>query len=383
MNKLFIFLIACIFFSTSVIAIGVLPSVVSIDNALRGETVPKELIVVDIPINSSVVLSPSGAAASWLKLPAEYTIVATQQHIPFEVYVPHDVPNGVHEAAITVSVLSSSTDDISIKTGVKVKVNIEVSDRQVRSLSVHDIQLHDGEEAAPLLFDIALLNEGNVRDGIASLKVFFTTLSGVPKGNLDINFIETIPPFSFQTVSVTKDHSLVAGEYVATVVAYDGEKTLLANRSLPFTVFSKGFLSKEVVLDELILPAVVQKNLPLKIEVVANNSGDIPVIAKVVAEIFANDVLVATQESDSLEIIPSQSTEFVVYYTPSTKGTLTVSAKVVYDMQVTNSVTSMTKITGNAAQEFLKKGVPLFSIILVALLIFILLSVRSRSIGHR
>ncbi|MBT4277501.1 hypothetical protein HOD96_02015 [Candidatus Falkowbacteria bacterium] len=172
------FVISIFVLSENVSAIGIISQPVAIKDALRGEVIQEELMVLNTnKEESDYDLIAEGDIAKWVKfyLPEDLESPITQVQIPAKAYfkivtqffVPEDAPNKEYSGKLTVTSVPSEKEEssaqISVKQQLSREVSIVVTDREIVNLNASIIPHRYGLETNETLnIRVIYDNQGNV-----------------------------------------------------------------------------------------------------------------------------------------------------------------------------------------------------------------------------
>ncbi len=148
-----------------------------------------------------------------------------------------------------------------------------------------------------------------------------------------------------QTVGIEKQDSifleattknLTNGEYLVTVKVFlKGE--LLKEANLPFVLLPPGTLTKQGELIAMTYDGQPALNSLIKIQGLFTNTGQVDVFAKLIAEIYINEVLSDTVESEEILVPSSFDSSITAYYKLEQNGTYVIKGYIAYDGKLTSS----------------------------------------------
>jgi hypothetical protein len=101
---------------------------------------------------------------------------------------------------------------------------------------------------------------------------------------------------------------------------------------------------------------------PIKITAVFENNGYTKTTAKMIAEIYMNDQLVKTLESNEATLRPKDEASLDAYYTPEKSGRYVVKAHIFYSNQKTNYEADTFEVGGI---DYLLYSIPVLVIIIL------------------
>jgi hypothetical protein len=253
--------------------------------------------------------------------------------------VPDDAANGNYSAMLIFR--ESSTDEsttqtrLSVKTGVSVQFHIEVTGRQVRKYSVSSIRLLDTELGDDSIIILNIINTGNVEAAPDSLDIDVYDLAWqVQQASISSPVIGTIPPHSSGNLVLKVALGLGEGEHQALIKVIDSGEDMLEKKAI-FRIVPQGTLGKKGDLTMLDVPGSIRLGDTCRIDAQFENTGDLPVSAVLVSELYKGNRLLEVVKSDENEIYPGETGQLAAYIVPSEEGKFSVVGHVVYENKKT------------------------------------------------
>lgn len=233
-------------FSTIEAGFGVSPAVITNDRIKPGTTFTRELVITqsdpieDLQIEIETDL---GEMEDWVRFEPgrSFEIEKGAQRFTMTMLldVPADAQISTYEGSIRIKALSGAeavAGGVSIIKGAQLGVNITTTTENIRELSVRAVDIPDYNQGEPLTLDVLIENRGNIPDRPDEINLAISNIAGVPVTNFDTTDIGSIDPGTIDTVSITFDSSLEAGEYFGDVdVLLDGAS--LKDDKVVFSVF--------------------------------------------------------------------------------------------------------------------------------------------------
>lgn len=322
--------------------LGISPSIIRLDNALKGQEYKSSLrISVMSSEDIDVSLEGTGDAGSWIHF--YDAIDQTKEISTLKVHansysealvifkIPEDAANGKYSAKIlakkageqgegdttmAVSVVSSSV------------VSIDVTGEQFLKGNVRSITIQDVETGQPLRIKVDFENQGNVKATPkieAKLMQNTNSLDTITLQNdtLDVNGIKII-----EVEWPTEGRG--TGNFSADVAVYLGDEKL-KQETIEFGILARGTLSAEGYLGKELNPSTVSLGKPAKLGVEFINNGKIDVKAKLAGEVYVGNDLVSMLTSEDVLVKMSEKKEIYAYFTPSSEGKYTVKRWVSFE----------------------------------------------------
>lgn len=309
-------------------SIGVSPSTLTFDNALRGATYQASISVfTDSSTPSTFSFQKEGDVSSWLsffgandpnRAPVD-TVVAPPQGTDGSIGVKVDVPaataNGVYTGSITVysDVNKGASNSGPVNVGAEVGVTINVTGTQIISGNVVDASLGSSqiEVGQPARFAAQIKNTGNVDlepDVAVVLQAKGSDVDMLSAAN------QSIGPADIGKLIATWDtHRFEVGDYTAKITAKAGAVSI-GERTLNFRLVPEGTLRRNGELRDLKVTTPPSVGGAAKVVAEFANTGEIDADATFRGELWRDGKLVGDVSSPSLLVDPGSlgSLSFVV-----------------------------------------------------------------------
>lgn len=326
---------------------GVAPAKFEINNALRGGEYERPMIVYNLySEESDFVLSSGDEMSGWIsfyKLNDPNTPISgitipgeANANILVKFNIPQDAPNGVHTSKIWVETTPTQQGQGGIVVPIKISIDveIEVTGTQILTGEVKSITVSDTEINYLLRIEVEFQNTGNV----------------VAKPQIDVNITkegEHIDSFSYsETEVMVEDREVIpvewdttgreSGDYVANVSVSLGGNVLTA-QSLPFKILPTGTLTRWGELTDLSYEGRLAIETVVKITATLQNTGEIDTFAKLICEVYKDDVLIDTIDSEQMLIPVKEEGLLKAYLKLHDNGHYNIKGYVVYDGKVTET----------------------------------------------
>lgn len=326
--------------AANVLAIGVSPSTLRADSMSRGQSFETSLALSGIQQGTKITLDVSGEAGGWITWnPEDLDFSGSSQVIPVLVSVPEDAANGNYSAMLvfreSVSDGSETQNKLSVKTGVSVQAHIEVTGRQVRDYYVSSIRLLDTEYGTDSTILLKIVNTGNVEAAPDSLIIdVYDMALRKQQASISVPVIGAIQPHSSGSLVLSAELGLDVGDYQALIKVIDNVDNMPERRTV-FRIVPVGTLSKKGDLTALDVPDSIKLGDTCRIGAQFENTGDLPVSAVLVSELYQGNRLLQVVKSDVNEIYPGETGQLAAYYVPLEAGKLSVVGHVVYENKKT------------------------------------------------
>jgi hypothetical protein len=296
---------------------------------------------------SNYSLDITGEAANWItlyksldenKTPIDVIIVAAtnySEHITVDIQVPSYIASGNYTATIFTHEITGGNVVIEYSSTIL----IEVAGEQNLNGTISSVTVGGTtgkiETGDPLSIQVEFTNTGNV---IAKPEIQIEII----KNNVivtNFTYSETSVDISDKTlITVEWDSSgREPGNYTANVIVILGEK-IVHNESATFTIVPYGELSRNIEFLSLAYEGEPKVEGTLKISAEIKNTGEAPVTAGFIGEVYKNEEFYSNIASEKL-IVPARTSESLIsYFTIETPGKYTVEGYVIYGDQKTKTV---------------------------------------------
>jgi len=299
-------------------SIGVSPSTLSFDNALRGGEYRASISVfTDSSTPSTFSIDKKGDVASWLSFfdandPSEAEVSSlvapakgTDGLIGVKVTVPAPTPNGSYTGSITVysDINKGGSSAGPVNVGAEVSVTVDVTGTQIVSGTMVDASLATAqiEVGQAARFAAQIQNTGNV-DLAADVSVVVQA-----KGS-DVDLLSADPqpirPSEMGKLVATWDtHRFEVGDYTAKITATAGPVPI-GERTVNFRLVPEGTLRRNGELRSLKVTTPPNVGGAAKVVAEFANTGEIDADATFQGELWRDGKLVGDVASKSLLIDP-------------------------------------------------------------------------------
>lgn len=318
--------------------LGISPSIVEMDNLLRGNSYEKYYKLLNLEdYEKEVEVTPSGDAASWTNvLDAEtreersiFTIPANEQlFFLAEFDVPEDAPNDMYEGFFdVVPTKQREAGETQVSLVVRGFYRLEVTGVEDINGDVDSITVKDTESGQLLRINFDFRNTGNVKIAptadVDILKDGEVIDSFTQDGN-------EVPTGKFEVQEVTWDtENRGTGDFQARVkILLAGEE--IASKTLGFNIKSRGTYTAEGRVGEVSQPPVWKAGQLGKTQVKFYNTGQIDVQAKVKGEVKRDGEIVDIVEGDEKLVKAGSSRNLEFYYKPDKPGEYIIASSVLY-----------------------------------------------------
>jgi len=331
---------------------GLSPASVDFEDMVRGGYAER-YITVSNPTDemTTVTVGTEGDISGWATAePQMFNLSGISYRIvKIIVRPPSSIPNGVYSGRMLVVAKPyvppemSSGSSVSVASVIMASVSVEISDLQMLSYKVENVRMPDTEECRPILVYFSLRNTGNVN----VTPRFDAEIISKSNG-------ETVQKYSEKGSSILPtqalSHSLripykmeqfkcvPEGLYRAHIVSYTDSGSIMDTSDLDIRIYPRGTLTVGGEIMSLEVPNNVTQGDVIKINALFKNTGEIPVMAKLKAEVYSGGRLVDTVSSEQIEVGPGSVVSLPAYYTPSGGGKYKILASVIFEEKSTETV---------------------------------------------
>ncbi|EHQ34315.1 COG1470 family protein [Methanoplanus limicola] len=358
---LLIFTSLFVFHTVSAAGIAVTPSLINISDAARSIEYEKTITVFN-PGNDELMadIMISGDAKEWIKIyedtpdagePVnEIKIPGKNIKVKARISVPEDTANGMYRAEInfdTKSPESSENTEVGavLKVRATTKVEIDVTGTEIISGEADLLRISDSEVNYPVPVEIMFQNTGNV-----VLAPGITIVISKEGKNIDTvrKTASEIKPGEKEKITVNwENNGLESGDYSAIVTVNIGDNEILREET-KFSLIPEGTLTRKGEFTEINYEGKTVVGRILKISGTFVNTGEIPTKAVLKGEIYKDDELIDTFESDELTVTAMGTENLVYYYKPEISGEYKIITYIVYEDKKTGEKELNIQVTGSA-----------------------------------
>jgi hypothetical protein len=353
MKKLLVIFTAILIFSfipgvVQALGVAVGPTNIEINDALRGGEYKRTITIFNPSSDDTeYTITAEGEAANWTSFfylnpekPIENKIsISGKSNVPVlvKIKVPDDITNDTYNAKIIVqTVPPEGLEGTGVATIMQATstLTINVKGEQIRDGEVIRISVVDTEVGIPARIETLFKNTGNV---IVKPEINCVILKETQE-LAEISYADTEVGVENQdtiTVEWNTDNQR-EGEYTARVSVFLDDR-LLTTKDIPFELFPPGTLTKEGEFVSFYYEGQPALNSLLKIEGIFSNTGQVASYASLVAEIYRDDALFDTVESEKTLAPVGQKVGTSVYYTFEEVGNYTIKGLISYDGKRTDT----------------------------------------------
>ncbi len=396
MKKLFLFLTILLAFIIAVhmvnaLGLSVLPALIKA-NVIRGQQFDT-LVTVNNPSSDEAIYSikADDKIIDWVSFYMENQSsqisqiavpAASSNSFIARFNIPKGASNGKYTSFIYVETLSNesvlgNSSSLSIK--IPITTSLEVVGSQFLTGKVINITTTDTEINRLLRIKTEFQNTGDVK-ATPRIEVTFKK-NGVEIAN-----------FVHNTTSVDVDSTLTidsdcdttgqtVGDYVANVKVYLNDK-VIKEKDIDFKILERGTLTADGKVINSSSPETANSGTVSKIEAEFMNTGEIDLKAKISGEVYSNNELVDTLQSDEVLVKIGETETLTAYFKPTKEGTYLIKSNVVYegkkeplnDMSINVAGSTVTGMaTSPGIYEILSNNVVIVIIIIIIIIISVVI----------
>ena len=329
--------------SVSAMGIGVAPSEVSIENALRGGEAETTVTIFNTGSqDDTFLLSASGDISEWVsyynKNDPETTIEtidipgSDKVQVLAVFQIPADAQNENYYGSldITTAPKNTSTEGVGqhLIVGASSKITIAVTGEQKIDGKVIGITIADTEHNNPLKVKVIFENTGNV---VVNPKIDVIIYQNENEVHRYVHQSTKVKPTLTETIIAiwNTTSSDVPEDYIANVtVSLEGRT--IESKNVPFKILPFGSLTRQGNLTEIIVEKEPVIGTPLKIGAVFKNTGMIESLAKFSGEVYRDGDFIDTITSDELLVEINKEVMLISYFKPESAGDYLIKGKVTY-----------------------------------------------------
>ncbi len=292
---------------SNVAGIGVFPSTVGVENALRGERYEQGTTLLNSASEERIfALEAQGEFAEWVTFAAkdkpetlltEVTVPPQgETHIWVYITVPDGTPNGDYTGEISYA-SRSATSEARVVLGITQGINVSVTGEQVLDVRLGDIFLRNIEVGQPLRVETRIVNQSNITV-TPSIVASIVSSAGIEVAS-DLQ-ARTEPFKSGEEKSVVAlewdSSGQQPGDYVLKYqMLAQGEE--FANGELPFTLAAFGSLDRGGEIVSIEFAGQLTAGTVGRADISFRNTGATDVQAEFLGDLYRDGDLIGPVES--------------------------------------------------------------------------------------
>ena len=330
-------MMACL---TQATVIGVSPAKLEYDGIKRGQEFTSNLSASSTDEKIDCEILTSGEIAEWITTPEQTITLEPGKIRPFQitVKVPESIPNKEYTGYLRVRTKATQktgqNNILNVGAGISIPVKIKVSGNEGTWFRVLTVQVSNPQQKEPVRTQIIIKNNA----AVPVKPRINLELMDYERQNIYSTYsaaTQEIPPDSRQTIErYLPTTDLNPGIYVIhAIIDVEGEEVWNSNES--FHIISIGDESKKVNIDGLLAHALITNaNLTMgeKITIKGDfkNTGEVPVYAKLMAEIIKDKQTINTLQGQEIHYNAGEAKGMTLDYEPPQPGEYTINIWVEY-----------------------------------------------------
>jgi hypothetical protein len=297
----------------------------------RGETAESYLLLSNPSDQETRFSLSADDYSSWFTYSEQEGILSPWEtrEINLKITPSSDAANGEYETLVSAAFDSEQpSGSLPINLATSIKAKIIVTGRQVVNLALESVSVDDAEVSAPAVFTLSVMNNGNVR--VAPSAEIILKKGGRTYLRSDFELPEIMAGSRADYPLNISTDSLEAGEYEATLRLRLNSRQI-GESMLNLTLKPYGTISRGGNFSALSAAENQVVGQPSKIVAEFHNTASLNERAKLVAEIYKDNILVGTVESEELLARPGETVELSAYFQPESEGIYTIVSKIIFE----------------------------------------------------
>ncbi len=337
-----IFAVFLFFTPLSVLALGVTPSTVVVENIMPGTSLVRTVNITAPPsaLERTLTVEVKGNQAPWLELSSNnLSLPSGVSSVPYVfTLVPTSRMAGWQEALLAFGELPSESRG-NLTSRVEIKVRILVSKEEHHAFSLENVGFKNVERGEPLPLSLTVRNIGNVAVRMDKIAIGLrpgksrTVLQSV----IPVEDIPLISPFTTQTFTVVTDSSFPAGAYRAEVKIFEAGREAAQFKDLPVHVYQPAPLRHgSKFLSAQARPTKVRAGQTVVVTGLLKNEGLEAIKPVLYATIKRRGLVEDVARSMERQVAPGQEQEYKLTVKPRRVGQYALDVYFIYDESETD-----------------------------------------------
>jgi len=331
------------------IAIG--PGVIRENNALRNHTYIYTLFIYNQnDIDNYIFLNLTGNVRNWGTFyeygnstnPINSTFVNknTDKPIRFILKIPSSAANNEYLGHIIVTAkpieTNTSGNVSSLQLSSASTVSINVTGDQEKNVTIEKMYVDDVEMGDIARFRINLINKGNVVVS-PQIKISVFNKEGILLDRLS-SIVRFIEPGNIHRESMRWNTTgKISGTYTANFNITLDEKTI-ENKNISFEIYPEGTFTRNGTLKSIKYSGTLEKEKFIKIIATFKNTGEVKTKAKFLGNVYLNNELINTIESQELFVDKYEEESFESSLELKEDGEYLIQGYVLFDGRKTETL---------------------------------------------
>lgn len=374
---------------TIVLAIGVNPGVIEVENLLQHSSVSRVINVSRSNPSEDMVAKAtlSGPAAGAIRLTNNGLLKMPkgQNIVPYTFYIePGTLGSGKYEVSIAFSLMSAipvaQKSGSQLVAGAKGDIRFNVITDQIEKFEIKNVVVQDSEESVPLTLTYLMVNQGNVDTKPSRIEVTLTdesdaqhTVSKIIAGEA----IKDVKALSEENVILPLQTALEVGTYKTHVRFYKNDEMIHEASNLVVNIYPRGTLAQKGELESFQTDKPSYKKQELVTMMgTFKNTGSIGLNAELTINMFHGGERVDSLTVDPVFVPVGSSYTFEKTYRPSNAGTYRAVASSHFGINKTEDRVAEFSVPSDRISTLMVVGI----LILITILFgFILVKIVKRS----
>ncbi len=390
--------ILCIFFILLIspflvegAVIGANRGIIKYKNVLKnGYAQELVTLTTDIDSNLSITYKIEGEIADWVRIePPEQPFFINKNNpgvLAVIIEPPSDARNQEYKGSVRflTGVLAGPQGQFgtAVRTAINIRMGVEVTGQEIVGCRAGGFQLEDAEETYPLEFYAVVTNEGNVRIKPEFELEFWNQDQTEIIETFRFTINESILPTVQKRIFYSLEHDLDIGQYwvkISTPLCGNA-----GNGFLTMSIIERGGVSDKGELIRIDNEPWVKAGDIVPIDAVFKNLGSRVVSAKLKGTITSGDEIFKIIDTDSLDVMPGETTKIRTYFNPIQEGQYMVKGRVLYNKKLTFERSSVINVNPSGKPLEEGKGFPwnivLIALVAIIIILIVLVSRRRKSL---
>ncbi len=301
---------------------------------------------------------------TYIKIPPN-----SREKITARIKIPEDLPNGNYSGQIYPKQQSEEEEKeghVKVDVVFPIKVDFTVIGDERLELSVNRTNVIETEIGYPFYIDITFDNTGNV---VATPNIYVTfTKDGFYQDK--IQDTDRIQPGKISKKTVEWNTTgKISGRYMAHINITLRDENI-HQENISFELLPPGTLNRMGTLEKLEYSGKLEKNSTITITARFRNMGKLETKARFIGEVYLDESLIDTIQSEELRVLPYRSVNLRSYFKITEAGHYKIDGYVVYEGDQTNISTIEFTVSEDAYL-----GPILFPLILISTIGFVIFSI--------
>jgi len=339
----------CVAGSQPVLAIGLFPAGVKINNITNGMTVKRTVFLSreNASKDQYYQAKVSGEGAKYLEFPEEFVkFPQGANSVAFDFFVkPISAPNGTYHIILDFEGITvddegnPSKNSVSVMPGVALVLSFEITDQEVKNFSVSNVYAENSEVGQPVAFYFNVTNNGNVDAKPERIVVKIaseTDPTSIQETDIALKDLDSVGPSQTSKLSFLYRESLKEGTYRADVEIYADGRLMREEKNILVRIFPPGTMHQEAEFSSFELNGVdFALGEYVKLVGKIKNTGNIPIEPSFYIEIKKDGKIIDILREDPKILLRNQETDYELSYQINETGDYEAQAHFEYGISKT------------------------------------------------